>query len=188
MRILKRVACVGLGVVACGALATGSAQAKMSRLVLNSGDVTVAPGTPTEGELKFGPCGTLESAGTLEGNDMMIDTAQFTSFTGNGGGCGEGGPSASGDVTSMEVSANGVFTALGEVTYLTSLPKRCDYLIKKLTGKFTIPGQTKTDLSGTGKRVKGASEKGCKGTVHVSEVEATLKDASTDTIYEAQKA
>ncbi len=183
-----RTLTVGLAVVvALAALGAGGAQAKMSRLVLKSGGKTVAAGSPAAGSLEFGPCGSLVSTGTLTANSLMVDKADFTSFESNGGGCGEGGPSASGELTSIDVTANGVFTAFGEVTYLTELPHFCEYVIKKLVGKFKLPGPTEATLSGTGKRVSKGSEKGCGMVVHVSDVSGELSDALTATAYEAEE-
>jgi hypothetical protein len=183
-----RTLTVGLGlVVALAALAAGGAQAKMSRLVLKSGGITVAAGSPAGGSLAFGPCGSLVSTGTLAGNSLMVDKAQFTSFESNAGGCGEGGPSASGKLTNIDVTANGVFTAFGEVTYRTELPHVCEYAIKKLVGRFKLPGATEARLAGTGKRVRAGSEKGCGIAVHVSEVSGELDDALTGTAYEAEE-
>lgn len=173
--------------VALGGLAAGGAEAKMSRLLLKSGGMAVAAGSPTEGSLRFGPCGSFASSGTLTGNDLMVDKAEFTSFEGSPGGCGEGGPSVSGKLTSIAVTANGVFDAYGELSYKTELPKKCEYALRKLSGKFKLPGQTKAEVSGVGKRVKAGSEQGCKGTLHVSGADAELDDALSSEPYEAEE-
>jgi len=187
MRTLRTLTVGLVVVVALAALAAGGAQASMSRLVLKSGGMTVAAGSAAGGSLKFGPCGTLVSTGTLAGNSLMVDKAPFTSFEGNAGGCGEGGPSASGKLTNIDVTANGVFTAFGEVIYRTELPHPCEYVIKKLVGRFKLPGATEASLSGSGKRVKAGSAKGCAMVVHVSEVSGKLYDALTGTAYEAEE-
>ena len=173
-------------VLALGALAAGGAEAKMTRLVLKSGGSAVAAGSGAAGLLKFGPCGSFASTGTLSDNEMMVDKAEFTHFEGGPGGCGEGGPTITGKLTGMDVSANGVLTAIGELNYKTSLPKACDYTLLKLSGKFTLPGRTKAGVSGVGKRVKDASEKGCKGTLHVSGAEAELYEPAKPETFEAE--
>ncbi len=174
-------------VLALGALAAGGAEAKMSRLLLKSGGKAVAAGSPAGGLLAFGPCGSFTSTGVLSGNDLMVDKAEFTKFEAGAGGCGEGGPTITGKLTGIDVSANGVLTAIGELNYKTQVPKSCDYTLMRLSGKFTVPGQTKAEVSGVGKRVKSASEKGCTGTLHVSHAQAELYGAASGEPYEAEE-
>lgn len=187
MRAIKAVGVCLVVAIALTALLAAGAQARMSKLVLKSSGSAVAAGSPAGGSLQFGPCGSFVSTGTLKDNERMLDSAEFTSFEGNPGGCGEGGPSVSGKLTSIEVSASGQFTALGHLSYDTELPARCEYALTKLTGKFALPGPTTALLSGVGKRVKAHSAKGCKGTLHVSHAEAELYDAQTSAPYEAER-
>jgi hypothetical protein len=168
------------------ALTVVTASAQASKLTLKSKGNIVAPGTGASGSLRFGPCGSFKSTGTLTNNQAMVDTAVFTAFENNPGGCGEGGPSATGQLERIQVSANGMITLSGKITYTTLLPKKCEYTLTKLKGKLTLPGATAGGVSGTAKRVTAGSEHGCKGALHLTGEEAALDDLETGTPFEAE--
>lgn len=168
------------------ALTLVAASAQASNLVLKSGGSVVAPGSGAAGVLRFGPCGSFKSTGTLTNNHAMVDKAMFTAFENSPGGCGEGGPSAMGQLERVQVSSSGLITLSGEITYRTLLPKKCEYSLTKLKGKFPLPGTTSGEVSGTAKRVTSGSEHGCKGALHLSGEEAALDDLETGTPFEAE--
>ena len=160
------------------ALVVSSAQA--SSLTLKSGGTAVAPGTGAQGTLRFGPCGSFTSTGTLTNNGAMVDKALFTTFENSPGGCGEGGPSAIGELKGISVSASGLMTLTGAITYRTQIPKTCEYSLTRLMGRFALPGSTSAKVSGTAKRIRSGSEHGCKGALHLTGEEASLNDLETD--------
>ena len=136
------------------------ATAQASKLVLKSGGSVVAPGSGAAGTLRFGPCGSFKSTGTLVNNEAMVDKAIFTSFENSPGGCGEGGPAVFGQLERVQVSSSGMMLVAGEIAYKTIVPHKCEYSLTTLKGKFTLPGSTKAEVSGTAKRVKSGSEHG----------------------------
>jgi hypothetical protein len=183
MRGIKIVSACCLALLALAGVAAG---AQASKLVLRSAGKIVVPGSGASGSLRFGPCGSFKSTGTLTNNGAMVDVATFTSFENSPGGCGEGGPSVTGQLERIQVSGNGLMTLTGKITYSTIVPHKCEYSITKLKGRFSLPGPTtSSEVSGTGKRVTG-SEKACKGTVHVTNEEAALDDLEAATPFEAE--
>lgn len=160
--------------------------AQASHLVLRSEGAVVAPGTGAKGTLRFGPCGSFTSTGTLTSNGGMIDNATFTAFESSPGGCGEGGPTTSGELTAITVSGRGAMTLSGAITYRTQLPKKCEYTLTRLKGQLTLPGPTSATVSGTAKRVQAGSEHGCKGAIHLTGEEAALDDLATGLPFEAE--
>jgi hypothetical protein len=183
MRGSKTLSTICLTLAAIGLTA---ASAPAAGLVLKSGGSAVAAGTGTKGKLRFGPCGSFTSTGTLIDNNAMVDRAVFTTFENNPGGCGEGGPAATGQLESIQLSASGTITLTVAITYVTELPKKCEYTLARLTGKFALPGSTTATVSGTAKRVKSASEHGCKGSTHLTGEEAALDDLATGLPFEAE--
>jgi hypothetical protein len=186
MRTFRLV--VVLTVIGALAVSSGSAFAASS-LILKAGGKAAPVGTPATGVLEFGPCGTLKSSGTLTVNEQPTDIAQLpTVESEGGGGCGEGGPSATGRVTSIKATSAGHLTASGKITYSTTLPRKCVYMLTKMTGRFSIPGFTQARVAGVGVRAAG-SEPGCAEKLRVGadeEVEARLYDRSTGSLFEAE--
>ncbi len=180
----KKTLWAGCLAVLAVALVVSSAQA--SSLTLKSGGSAVAPGAGAQGTLRFGPCGSFTSTGTLTNNGAMVDRALFTTFENNPGGCGEGGPTAAGELKAISVSGSGLMTLTGAITYRTQLPKKCEYSLTRLTGKFALPGATSAKVSGTAKRVKSGSEHGCKGAIHLTGEEGSLNDLETGLPFEAE--
>jgi hypothetical protein len=183
MRGIKTVGASALALASLAAFATG---AQATQLTLKSGGQAVPAGTAAVGTLRFGPCGQLTSTGTLMNNGAMADQATFSTFETSIGGCGEGGPIITGQLESITVSGNGMFTATGTISYKTTLMKTCEYSLTRLKGKFTIPGPTTANLAGTAKRVKAGSQHGCKGAVHLTMEEASLNDQETGKPFEAE--
>lgn len=182
MRGIKVLSASALTLLALTAVA---ASAQASKLVLKSGGNVVAPGSGAFGTLRFGPCGSFKSTGTLSNNEKMSDKAVFTTFENSPGGCGEGGPAATGQLEQVAVTSNGMITLTGKITYTTELPKKCAYSLTKLKGRFAVPGTTSAQVSGTAKRVMSGSEHGCKGAIHLTGEEATLDDLESGTPFEA---
>ncbi len=182
MRRIKILSASFLTLLAFTAISAG---AQASKLVLMSGGSAVAPGTGTFGTLRFGPCGSFKSTGALTDNEKMADKAVFTTFENSPGGCGEGGPAATGQLEQVAVTSNGMITLRGEITYTTELPKKCEYSLTKLRGSFAVPGTTSAQVSGTAKRLMSGSEHGCKGAIHLTGEEATLGDLESGTPFEA---
>lgn len=185
MRVFQGIAIL-IGVSALVALGATDAVAAKSPLTLKAGGVVAAVGTPVAGVLRFGPCGTLESSGTLTANNLRKDVAELPTVEKEGnGGCGEGAPYASGQIRGIEVSAAGVLTVVGDVIYTVELPEHCVYKLKKLKGAFTIPGLTQAVVSGVGARSVG-SAKGCEKKLQVEDAEAELEAQSTGEPLEAE--
>ena len=136
MRTVRVMGASILGTLGFAAFATG---AQAMKLTLKSGGQAVPAGTGAVGVLRFGPCGTFTSTGILMNNEAMVDQASFSSFESSAGGCGEGGPTVSGQLESMSASGNGMLTAKGTFSYKTSVPKSCEYSLSKLKGKFPLP-------------------------------------------------
>jgi hypothetical protein len=168
------------------ALSVVASSAQASKLVLKSTGSAVAAGSGASGLLRFGPCGSFESTGTLMNNEAMVDTAVFTTFENSPGGCGEGGPTATGQLEGIQLNASGMITLMGTITYKTLLPKKCEYSLTRLKGKFALPGPTSAQVSGTAKRLKAGSEHGCKGALHLTGEQAALDDES-GTPFEAER-
>jgi len=185
MRVRNTLALGIAALVLFGGVTTGLAIAGSHKLVLTVGGKAVPAGTALAGEVRFGPCGTLTSTGTLKGNDRRVDEPLFTSFENAPGGCGEGGPTIGGELKSLQVTARGQFAVEGNITYKVQLPKSCEYALAQLTGTFSLPGATEAELSGVGTRLKG-SEHGCANTLPVSKVKATLYDSATKGPFEAE--
>ena len=179
IRVLS-VSCLTLLVLGASAV-----NAAASKLLLTSAGKVVAPGSGDVGTLRFGPCGSFKSTGTLANNGAMADKSAFTAFESNAGGCGEGGPSVGGQLEGIVVTSNGLMTLTGKFTYITELPKKCEYSLTKLMGKFPVPGTTSAQVSGTAKRVMTGSEHGCKGAIHLTGEEASLEDLESGTPFEA---
>lgn len=183
---MSRWRAVGLGVASflvVGALLSGGAAASAA-LVLKSGGVTAPVGTATLATLRFGPCGEFQSQGTLTVNSSSVDVARFSSTRGGGGGCGEGGPVFGGSVVSERLSEAGRFGVSARLTMVTTV-NECDYTLRSLAGRFTIPGSTQATVAG--KAVRTATSKpSCPESVRVVGVEAKLYDALTDQLFEAQ--
>jgi hypothetical protein len=170
--------------LALGAVATGSAPAAAS-LVLKGGGQIAPVGTPARGELKFGPCGTFQSSGSLAVNRSKTDLARFTSTEETLGGCGEGGPIISGSVSADKLTETGMFVVVANLIYTTTLPEECSYALKRLAGKFTIPGTTNAAVSGRGRRTA-TSKSSCPETQVVRGTEAKLYDVNTNEPFEAE--
>ena len=183
MRTVKVLGAAILATLGFAAFATG---AQSRKLTLKSGGQAVPAGTGAVGVLRFGPCGTFTSSGTLTNNEAIVDQAVFSSFETGLGGCGEGGPTVTGQLESMTASGNGMLTAKGMFSYKTSLPKSCEYSLSKLKGKFARPGTTSAEVAGTAKRVNSGSEHGCKGPLHLTGEEASLEDQETGQPFEAE--
>jgi hypothetical protein len=179
---VKVLGACSIAVLASSAV-TSAAQA--SELVLKSAGHVVAPGSAAGGRLRFGPCGTFTSTGTLASNEARVDRATFTVFEETIGGCGEGGPTISGLLESMQVTANGALSVKGMLRYKTSLPKTCEYVVTRLTGRISVPGMTMAALSGQGRRVRMGGGRGCRP-LKVSGAEATLFDLETGEPFEAE--
>jgi hypothetical protein len=185
MRRLRRFVVV-VAVFGLSALATCDALATAPPLVLRVGGTVAPVGTPAAGVLSFGPCGTLQSSGALITNDRATDTAELpTVESEGGGGCGEGGPNASGRISRMRMSFTGHLTVIGAITYTTELPRKCIYRLTRLKGSFAIPGPTKTVVAGVGTREAGSDE-GCAKTQRVEHAEATLDARATGEAFEAE--
>ena len=151
---MTRLCPVGSGVVVLATVATlavGSAPAAGS-LVLKTGGQVAPVGTLTLGVLRFGPCGTFESSGSLAVNSSKVDLAKFSSTEVTIGGCGEGGPVIFGSVSANKLTETSQFVVAANLTYTTTLPEECSYALKRLHGKFTLPGPTEATVSGVGKR------------------------------------
>jgi len=136
--------------------------------------------------LQFGPCGTLKSSGTLAANSEPRDWANLpTVEEEGGGGCGEGGPNATGHISRIIVTSAGRLTVVGKITYATTLPKHCVYTLKRLSGHFPIPGSTHAVVSGVGSVATGSAE-GCAEKMRVEGAEATLYDRASGKAFEAE--
>jgi hypothetical protein len=164
--------------LACSASASGA-------LVLKSAGQVAPVGTTVLGQLNLGPCGTIRSSGTLTANSSRVDVAKFSSSEDFGGGCGEGGPEFSGTVRADRLTETGRYVVVGSMTYTTTVPERCDYSVKRLHGKFTIPGPTEASVSGTGKRTP-TSKASCPETASVEYVHAKLLDSNTNELLQAE--
>lgn len=161
-------------------------KATSSKLILTAAGGYAPDGTPASGVLRFGACGTLQSSGTLTVNDRHTDQAALASVEKEGGGgCGEGGANAAGQISRMTLSAAGVMTVIGEVTYTTELPEHCVYELRKLNGTLAIPGPTESTVSGVGARTAGSAA-GCARTLHVENGEAALENRSTGETFQAE--
>ncbi len=183
MRGIKILSASCLTLLAFTAIAVG---AQASQLVLRSGGNVVTTGTGTFGTLRFGPCGSFKSTGTLAQNGRMADKAVFTTFENSPGGCGEGGPAATGQLEGVAVTSKGMMTLTGKIIYTTEIPQKCEYSLTKLRGTFAVPGTTSAQVSGTAKRLMSGSEHGCKGAIHLTGEEATLDDLESGTPFEAE--
>lgn len=180
-------ALAGASAAALAALAIASpclASAGASHLLLESAGSPAAVGSPAYATVRFGACGTILAGGTLSSNNEPKDTAAFTEGSSTGGGCGESGPSLEGKVLSASVTKKGVLMLLGEMVYITRLPKPCTYKVHKLEGTFAIPGSTAATVSGTGRRLGGSSI-GCTMTVELEGVEGTFGSVQKGPAFEA---
>jgi hypothetical protein len=167
-----------------GALLVSTAAASAVLVLKSAGHVAPA-GTPVLGKLNLGPCGTIESSGTLTANSSRVDVARFSSNEGFGGGCGEGGPEFSGTVSADRLTETGHYVVVGNMLYTTTVPERCDYSVTRLHGTFTIPGPTEATVAGTGKRTP-TSNASCPETTHVKYVHAELYDSNTNELFQAE--
>jgi hypothetical protein len=151
-------------------------------LLLTINGSGVPNGTSATGYLLIGSC-VLFSRGTITVNDKATDTANLpTVESAGGGGCGRGGPEASGHISSIKLTYLGVVTVSGEVTYTTSTPKKCIYKLTKLIGKFGVPGETSwVTASGTGALQTG-SQAGCASKLKISG-ETELADPDRGEIF-----
>ncbi len=183
MRGLKILSATALTLLV---LTVAAAGAQASGLVLSSGGKVVTPGTGAFGTLRFGPCGSFKSTGTLSENGRMADKTVFTAFENSPGGCGEGGPTATGRLEGLAVTSKGMMTLTGKIIYTTELPNKCEYSLTKLRGTFAVPGPTSALVSGTAKRLMPGSEHGCKGAIHLTGEQATLDDLESGTPFEAE--
>jgi hypothetical protein len=184
---MSRVRLVRLSILmllTLGALLAGSAPAAAS-LVLKLGGQVAPVGTRALGVLRFGPCGTFESRGTLTVNSSRVDRARFSSTEGGGGGCGEGGPIISGSVSANKLTEAGRFVVVASLTYTTTVSGICEYTVKRLHGTFTIPGPTQASVSGMGKRTAGSSSS-CPEKTRVAGAEAKLYGLETNELFEAE--
>ena len=151
-------------------------KASSSALILTAADRYAPEGTPASGVLSFGACGSLQASGTLASNDMRKDTAHFTSTELTGGGCGEGGPIITGTLSAIQLAATGQLTVAANLSYDVTLDN-CAYVVKKLTGTFSVPGFTEAGVSGMG-RLAGHNGHSCPSelTIHAT---ASLADLDT---------
>jgi hypothetical protein len=186
---MRRVQAAAALAITCGvgALGPGGALASTAPpLILRAAGALAPVGTPAAGVLQFGPCGTLKSSGTLTINERPTDRAALpTVEQQGGGGCGEGGPNASGQISRIVLTSAGHLTVVGELTYTTSLPNRCVYKLTRMTGRFKIPGSTQAAVSGMGLRGAG-SDPGCTEKVRVGGGQATLDERSSGEPFEAE--
>jgi hypothetical protein len=178
-----RVVAAGVTLLTIGALLAGGASAS-AVLVLQSRGQVAPVGTPALGTLRFGPCGEFQSRGALATNSSSVDVAKFDSTSGGEGGCGEGGPVFSGSVTSDRLTEAGRFTVFAKLTMVTTL-NGCEYALRTLSGRFTIPGPTQATVAGKALRTP-TSKSTCPERVSVSGVEAKLYDSATNELFEAE--
>ena len=175
-RVVKLIAALLTSLLVLASLAASPGLAMSSHLALKNGGVLASPGSAAFATVQLGACGTSIAAGTLETNDRPADKVHFTEGGSNGGGCGEGGPTLTGVIETMQLKHTGSMAVRGEFTYTTTLPEECTYKLNKLSGTFTIPGLTQATVSGVAKHVPG-NPAGCAAKQSVEGVEATLETA-----------
>jgi hypothetical protein len=183
--VASRTLWISAVMLACLATALLGAASASAALVLKQGGEPAPVGTHVTGVVSFEPCGSFEATGTLTVNESTADKEKFTSTTGGGGGCAEGGPTISGFMVANKLTEGGRFIETVNLRYTTHLAEECEYQVRMLAGKFTIPGSTVAVLSGVGKRTA-ASPPSCAEKLHVGGVEAALYGLATETLFEAE--
>jgi hypothetical protein len=132
-------------------LPASDALAKSLPLQLEESGVPVPVGAPAHTILAISSC-FVSSEGVMAVNGAKTD--ELTAASSAPAECSEG-ESASGTLTSTQISAKGKIKMVGTIT-LTK-PGPCTYEFKKWKATLTIPGETLWESAASGKLAKGSS-------------------------------
>jgi hypothetical protein len=169
------------GVASLATCAPAATAFAATPVILKEGGVVAPEGSPASGSLEL-TCAHLAFAGTLKINDEPLDEAVFD----EGGGtdlCE--GVAVRGAVRAIKVTRMRHFAVLAHLIYETLTSKRCVYVISRLEGTFTIPGLTKSMVSGKGKLTTGSAP-GCAETLTITGARAVLSSGTTHEPYFAE--
>jgi hypothetical protein len=174
---------VGIGIALAGAAPASAV------IILKSGGEVAPVGTPAIGTA-FRECEFVASTGMLTANSSSIDRARFTSTEHIGLECITGAWFITGPVVEDRLTEAGKFVVRTKWAYTTweapgALGTECAYTVKRLHGKFTIPGPTEATVAGRGKR-RATTPTNCPEKLTLTGFEAQLLDAETEELFEAE--
>jgi hypothetical protein len=173
---------VSLAGVALALSASAASASATTPLFLKEGSTVAAEGSPASGSLEL-TCAHIVFGGTLTINGEPIDEAIFNQ---DGGIDLCEGVRVRGEVKAIKVTSTARFLLITHLTYEVLTSGTCVYVISRLAGTLTIPGETTSTVAGRGKLASKRSTPGCAEQIALSGARAVLSSGTTQQPYFAE--